>query len=181
MCALADMSNYVAAPMPMCVVSIKHCSYEGTAASFRCTHTHVHAQRMLVERHRQTQSLLVTSLGPFQLVNKVVDVDHSLNSEELCMCDSCVHMSVAAACAVQSQVVGVYALHTALGGTEAVQLLSQLDDVMSDTMRRWQHCRWMLPGSLKKWHLTLPNNTAVYLPGHAPSTLVKVVFSLVQP
>lgn len=58
-------------------------------------------------------------------------------------------MSATCNAAVQSHVVGVYALHSALGGCGAPQLLAQLDDAISDTMRecavivlllRWRAC-----------------------------------------
>jgi hypothetical protein len=39
--------------------------------------------------------------------------------------------------AVQSYVVGAYALHASLGGCGAQELLMALDDAISDTMREW--------------------------------------------
>lgn len=51
--------------------------------------------------------------------------------------------------AVQSHVVGVYALHASLGSSGALHLLAQLDDAISDTMREWgAGCAGLLLASL---------------------------------
>jgi hypothetical protein len=56
----------------------------------------------------------------------------------LLLCVSCCRCCCVLAPAVQSHVVGVYALHASLGACGAPQLLAQLDDAVSDTMRESQ-------------------------------------------
>lgn len=57
-----------------------------------------------------------------------------------CVCSLCCVLCCRCllASAVQSHVVGVYALHASLGACGAPQLLAQLDDAVSDTMREWR-------------------------------------------
>jgi hypothetical protein len=72
--------------------------------------------------------------------------------------------------AVQSHVVGVYALHASLGSCGAQHLLAQLDDAISDTMREWAQA---VQGNC--WAVLMAADTVQQRPGTTHTNATAVV------